>query len=89
MGLTDQSKQPQDTAKHLNDEDLDEEVGVGCVCDGGGRAGDADAETAEEVADADGEAAPEEREAWWKESETRRKRWPEASSMGGGKETNR
>jgi hypothetical protein len=48
---------------HLNDQDLDEELRVGGVGKGSGRAGDADGDTAEEVAQPDGETGPEQREA--------------------------
>lgn len=58
-----QSEEAQDTAKDLYDEDLDEEVGVGGVGEGGGRTCDADCDAAEEVAEADCDAAPEDGEA--------------------------
>lgn len=60
---TNEPEQPQDTAKDLDDEDLDEEVWVRGVCECGGCACDTDGDAAEEVADTDGEAAPEDREA--------------------------
>lgn len=47
---------------YLDDENLDEERRVSRVRDRGGRAGDADAETAEQVAETDREAAPEDGE---------------------------
>ena len=58
---TNETKQTHDTAEHLDNEDLDEQVGVRGICKGGGGAGDADGDTAEEIARADGKTSPEER----------------------------
>lgn len=58
--LTDESEQAQDTAKHLDNEDFDEEIRVGGICEGGGRASDTDRDPTEEVAHADSQPSPKE-----------------------------
>jgi hypothetical protein len=56
-------KQAEDGAEDLNDEDAHEHARVRRVGDGGGRAGDADGDPAQEVTHPDGQPAPEERVA--------------------------
>lgn len=62
--LTNKAEQTKNRAEDFNDKNLDKELRVGGIGERGGRAGDADRDTTEEVAETDGEAAPEEREAW-------------------------
>lgn len=49
---------------YLDNEDLDEELGIGSICQRGGGARDADTDSTEEIAEADRQSAPEQRESW-------------------------
>jgi hypothetical protein len=62
LALTNQPKQAEDTSENLNDENLDEQVWVCGVSKGGGRAGNSDANTTEQVACTDGDSTPEDGE---------------------------
>lgn len=59
MALTNQPKQAEDASENLDYENLDEQVWVRGVSEGSGRAGNSDANAAEEVACANGYATPE------------------------------
>ena len=58
--LTNKTKETHDTAEDFDDEDLDEQVGICCVCESSGRACDTHANTTEEVACTNGQTTPEE-----------------------------
>jgi hypothetical protein len=77
--LTDQSKQTEDGAEdlekstsaqthpvwtHLDNQDLDEQLRVGSIGQGGCRACYTDGDTAEKVAEPDSQSCPEDGEAW-------------------------
>ena len=61
---TNQTEETHDTAKHLHNENLHEQVRIRSVCERGSRSGNTDRDTAKQVARADGETAPEERVPW-------------------------
>lgn len=59
---TNQPEQAKDTAEDLYNEDLHEQIGIRSIRERSGRAGDADADTAEQIAHSDSQATPEESE---------------------------
>ena len=61
---TNETEETHDAAEDFHNEDLHEQVRVGSVRQSGRRAGDADTDTAQEVARANSEASPEKRIAF-------------------------
>lgn len=60
--LTNQPKQTEDAPENLNDENLDEQVWIGSIGEGGRRAGDSDTDTTEQVACTHCDTTPEDGE---------------------------
>lgn len=60
---TNKTEQTHDTAEDLNDEDLDEQIGVGSICKGCRRTCDAHTDATKEVACANSETPPKQRES--------------------------
>ena len=61
---TNQTKQAQYASKHLHDEDLDKQRGVGGVCEGRRATCDPDTKTTNKVTHADRQTTKEEGKAW-------------------------
>ena len=61
--LTNETEEAHDAAEYFHDENLHEQVRVGRIRKRGRGAGDANTDTAQEVARTDGETSPEERVA--------------------------
>jgi len=60
--LTNQPKQTEDASENLNNENLDEQVWIRSISEGGRRASDSDTNTAEQVACTHGDTTPEDGE---------------------------